>query len=284
MEITCRRIRYPVEKLPAERDRAGRGGGQVHRSLEWRRFGIEEKLGALGEGIRATRERVPAGHTRDRAKMERWSGDLETISRGVAVVRSRVKPRVERDLGYPLGRTEMFVISFFQPSTKNLFSEIGVHFRAAGGCTLTEDDLAALARLPDVAAALAWIGDAALKIGVLPEIWTPDVAEAGQLTERRRRYDSNTNEALLCDRWHLYEHRIHLDTGFPAANPVHEKGTLVEAIFGVIFLQGGLSAVADAARLLRPSSSAAPSPPLSCRGPGCTRPRGGAGWSGGKGP
>lgn len=145
----------------------------------------------------------------------------------------------------------MLLLAFFMPSTRNLFSEILVHF-GDGGCILSGKELAEMARLPEAAEALAWIGDAALKIGVLPEIWSPRVVDAGTLPERRKAYESNANMARLCDRWGLYEHRIHLDPPVPKGNVGHVKGTLVEAVLGIIFLQCGLKGIARAATLLRP--------------------------------
>jgi hypothetical protein len=226
----------------------------VHRSLEWQAFGIEEKLGVLQTGIAVKRENLPASAAHDAVKMERWEDGIASILRAIGGIRTDVQPAVEADLGCGIKNGEMFILAFFQPSTRNLFSEIAVHFQSHPGCALTTADLETLVRIPDAAATLAWIGDAALKIGVLPEIWTPHMREAGLLTDRRKAYDSNANQAILCDRWRLYEHRIHLDPPVASGDPVHVKGTLVESIFGTIFLQGGLRAVAGAARLLRPPS------------------------------
>ncbi|KAF5037234.1 hypothetical protein DSECCO2_566780 [anaerobic digester metagenome] len=105
-----------------------------------------------------------------------------------------------------------------------------------------------------MAGALAWIGDAALKIGLLPAIWDPDIAKAGVLTGNRKAYDRNSNLARLCDRWGLYEHRIHFDPDTPRSTRKvdHVKGTLVESVFGILFLREGLKGVASATELLRP--------------------------------
>jgi hypothetical protein len=228
----------------------------MHCTLEWRAFGIEEKLRVLNVCFGEYRE-IPSGpDTHAARKLAHWETGIESILRAIGGIKTVVRPVVESDLGYRIRREEMFILAFFQPSTRNIFSEIALHFRSHGGCPLSEDDLTTLATLTDAAATLAWIGDAALKIGVLPEIWSPAVADAGVLTDLRRRYDSNENQAILCDRWGLYEHRIHLDPPVPPGNAVHVKGTLVESVYGIVFLQGGLRAVADAARLLRPPEHA----------------------------
>jgi hypothetical protein len=228
----------------------------MHRSLVWTPIGIEQKLHILSEGLRQHRVSLPSGALHDARKMDAWIEKVDEILQTIEGIRETVRPRVEKDLGFSPGSEEHLILTMFQPSTRNLFAEIEVHFRRHAGCALSSDELLQMAAIPQAAETLAWIGDAALKIGVLPEIWTPRIAEAGVLTERRKSYESNANQALLCDRWQLYEHRIHFDPEGPRADVIHVKGTLVESILGMIFLEGGLRAVAGAARLLRPGPDA----------------------------
>lgn len=223
----------------------------MHRSLTWDLPGIEGRLTTLRDDF--VRE-TPALSMGDAEKFRRWVLDIETIFAKAAVISGTVQPEVEADLGYPLGDREQFVIAMFRPSTRNLFDEIAEHARSKCWCTLTDANLRELAGLSEVAGALAWIGDAALKIGLLPAIWDPDIAKAGVLTRNRKAYDRNSNLALLCDRWGLYEHRIHFDPDTPrsARKIGHAKGTLVESVFGILFLREGLKGVASATELLTP--------------------------------
>lgn len=221
----------------------------MHHTLRWSGVGIEKNLALLRDGLAEKAATLPEG--REGALIRRWLGSVEEILRQIGLIRLVVLPAVERDLGFTIENDETFVLALFQPSTRNLFSEIAVRFRD-GGCPLSPDVLTEMVRLPDAAEALAWIGDAALKIGVLPEIWSPRLADAGLLSVRRQAYESNANMARLCDRWGLYEHRIHFDPRVEKGDPGHLKGTLVEAVFGIVFLQCGLKGVARAARLLAP--------------------------------
>ncbi|WP_342679352.1 ribonuclease III domain-containing protein [Methanofollis sp. UBA420] len=223
----------------------------MHRTLIWHEVGIERNLRALRDGIAARRARLPPENAREFRMMGHWLSSIERILGKIAAIRESVRAGIEADLGYQIASEEMLLLAFFQPSTRNLVSEILVHF-GDDGCILSGKELAEMARLPEAAEALAWIGDAALKIGVLPEIWSPRVVDAGTLSERRKAYESNANMARLCDRWGLYEHRIHLDPPVPKGDVGHVKGTLVEAVLGIVFLQCGLKGVARAARLLRP--------------------------------
>lgn len=223
----------------------------MHRTLCWREVGIETNLMALHDGIAVRRARLPPENTREIRMMGHWVTSIERILGNIAAIRGEVRAAIEADLGYPIASEEMLILAFFMPSTRNLFSEVLVHF-GEEGCALSTKELAEMARLSEAAEALAWIGDAALKIGVLPEIWSMKVVDAGTLSERRKAYESNANMARLCDRWRLYRHRIHLDPPVPRGDVRHVKGTLVEAILGIVFLQCGLKGVARAARLLRP--------------------------------
>lgn len=218
----------------------------MHRSLEWNLPGIEERLAVLRDDL--VREQGRG------VKHRRWIRGIDTILAKAAGASTEVLPRVEADLGRSLGDREQFVVAMFQPSTRNLFDEIAKYARSGGRLSLTDAELRELQGLHEAAGALAWIGDAALKIGILPVIWDPEIANAGALTENRKAYDRNANLARLCDRWGLYEHRIHFDpdTSRSKRKVDHVKGTLVESIFGLLFLREGLRGVASAASLLDP--------------------------------
>lgn len=224
---------------------------EMHRWLTWDLPGIEGRLATLREDLVRETPALPPGES---GKFGRWVREIETVLAKAAMITGTVQPEVEADLGYSLGDREQFVIAMFRPSTRNLFDEIAEDARSGDWCTLIDADLRDLAHLHEAAGALAWIGDAALKIGLLPAIWDPDLAKAGVLTQNRKAYDRNSNLALLCDRWNLYEHRIHFDTEIPRSTRTinHAKGTLVESVFGILFLREGLKGVASATELLRP--------------------------------
>ncbi len=68
----------------------------------------------------------------------------------------------------------------------------------------------------------------------------------GHLTQEKSEIVSNEHMAEVCDRWGLYEHRIHLDSEVPSREEIeHDKGTLVEAIYGIIQMEYGFDRVLD---------------------------------------
>lgn len=226
----------------------------MHQSFRWKEIGIEEKLALLKKGLGNKKEAIPPENRNDILKFEHWIAKIEEIENSIGGIHEIIQPRIEYDLGYKLDTGELLILALFQPSTKNLFAEIEIHFRDMGGCDLTSAELKEMAGISEAAATLAWIGDAALKIGVLPTIWTTEITEAGTLTKRRQQYEKNANLARRCDIWDLYRHRIHFDPDIEKekSNVEHIKGTLTEAILGIIFLKGGLKAVAGAVHLLEP--------------------------------
>jgi 23S rRNA maturation mini-RNase III len=226
----------------------------MHDRMQWKEIGIEAKLAVLRNDLVRAAESASPEDADGREKMHRWIGMVDGIVERIKGIEDTVRPAIEKDIGHELGGREMLILAMFQPSTRNLFDEVETHRRIHGGWALSREDLQAMAGIAAAAETLAWIGDAALKIGVMPEIWDSDLSKAGVLTERRKRYERNSNQAVLADRWRLYEYRIHFDpeSRRNVRRMNHDKATLVESVFGILFLNGGMKDVGRAARLLRP--------------------------------
>jgi len=93
---------------------------------------------------------------------------------------------------------------------------------------------------------LALLGDAAIDMAILHHIWKPRASDVGYLTERRSGLVSNEHLSKKCDEWRLYENRIHFDPPTPTKSEMeHIKGTLVEAFYGVIYIEMGFRKVLE---------------------------------------
>jgi len=197
----------------------------------------------LQECLKPLRREIPSANTNEIDKFSRWIEKIEEILTRIHTIKWKLQPQLEENLGYRLDNSEMLILAFFQPSTKNLFTEIEIHFRKKAGLSLNSDELNELAVLPEVAKTLAWISDAAINLAVIFEIWEPEIVRVGILTDERKKFVENSNLARLCDKWNLYEYRIHFD---PPPDPklvtrnsiAHVKGTIIEAIYGILFLLG----------------------------------------------
>jgi dsRNA-specific ribonuclease len=77
-------------------------------------------------------------------------------------------------------------------------------------------------------------------------LWQPNISNVGELSKKRAEYASNKNLARVYDKWGLYDFRIHFDPNQSENNGKkinHAKGTIVEAIFGVVYIEAGLDQV-----------------------------------------
>jgi len=87
-------------------------------------------------------------------------------------------------------------------------------------------------------------------------LWDSSLTTAGRLTTKRTEIVSNANLAKVCDRWNLYDYRLKrkIDPSEENAqnNTIdHEKATLVEAIFGVIYLEFGFQKIGNTLPLIQ---------------------------------
>ena len=134
----------------------------------------------------------------------------------------------------------------FQPSTKNLFLEIKTQYKDSKDSPLKEEEFEHLVNLSEMAKVLALLGDAAISMGVVQHLWSPNVSDVGTLTQRRAEIVSNEHMARICDRLNLYKHRIHFDPGKPSEEEMeHDKGTLLEALYGIIQIEQGFRGVRE---------------------------------------
>ncbi len=214
--------------------------------LPWRDIGIHRALLQIGRFLENEMEAVPSENTRTIQKFERWLDQIGSILFRIERAKTELIPHLKSRLGVEIHREEMLIVSLFQPSTKNLFLELESHFCRGiePGASVDCDMLRRLASTSEMAKVLALVGDAAISLAVLHRLWTPEMLDVGDLTQARARSVSNEHLAALCDEWRLYEYRIHFDPPAESKSEMeHDKGTLVEAIYGIVYLMHGLDAV-----------------------------------------
>ncbi len=214
------------------------------KQLAWNPVGIDEKLQALLEIVRKTQALTPYENTRLRGKIDRWILGLDGVITSLSKVHESLAPRLEGVLGLPIVGNELLSVAMFQPSTRNLFLEIETHYRATASVSVKPEAFTDLASLSDMARVLALVGDAAISLAVLHHLWRPSPSNAGLLTQRKAELVSNEHLAWLCDQWGLYEHRIHFDPPSSTKSEIdHIKGTLLESVYGIIYVDFGLNEV-----------------------------------------
>jgi len=219
--------------------------------LGWKPVDIVTKLNILLDAIEQTRNKAPSNKSRFLTKISRWKEQIEQIKADIEYVNHDLAPKLETILGLKIASLELLHVAMFQPSTKNLFLELETHYRSENTNPLGNHGFVDLIALGEIAMVMALLGDAAIAMGVLYQLWRPEPSDVGHLTQEKSEIVSNEHMAEVCDRWGLYEHRIHLDSEVPSRAEIeHDKGTLVEAIYGIIQMEYGFDRVLDNIRHL----------------------------------
>jgi len=214
--------------------------------LAWKPVQLEKKLEVLLKAIELTGKETQTNKLRLHAKIDRWREQLLEVQTRLAYISHTLIPKLEKLLNVKIRNVELLQVAMFQPSTKNLFLELETHYKNEGKNPLSNHGFADLIALSEIAQIIALLGDAAIDMGVLYKLWQPDPSDVGHITQRKSEIVSNEHMANLCDRWGLYEHRIHFDPEVPSRAEIeHDKGTLIEAIFGIIQMEHGFGKVIE---------------------------------------
>jgi len=212
--------------------------------LDWIQIGLKQKIHTIKTMIQEKRKETPRRNTRTLDKLDRWDKSIQQVESKLVEIEEILGPRLENELDIDLRDSELLQIGMFQPSTKNIFLELETEYRYDRNSPLSNQDFENLINLPEMAQALALVGDAAIDMAVLHYLWEPTAADVGMLTQRRADIVANEHLADICDDWGLYEYRIHFDPGYPSdAEMQHDKGTLLEAVYGIIYVEHGFDTV-----------------------------------------
>ncbi|NHI83070.1 MAG: hypothetical protein EAX81_02025 [Candidatus Thorarchaeota archaeon] len=214
--------------------------------LEWKPIDLERRLKLLVDAVNQIERTTPKQNTRLLKKTRRWSKQLNMILDSISNIRTALGPILENAFGMSMKDDELLQVAMFQPSTKNLFLELETHFRNEDVSPVKDDDFTDLIALGEMSQVLALVGDAAISMAVLHQLWKSRAADVGMLTQHRANVVSNQHLAEVCDRWQLYDYRIHFDPAGPSLSEMeHDKGTLLEAIYGIVYIHHGLDKVRD---------------------------------------
>lgn len=212
------------------------------RKLTWHPIQIEEKMDILSRTIEKTKTHTSDNKTRLLGKTDRWQEQIQEINDRIHYIKKRLAPKLEKALDLKIRNKESLLAAMFQPSTKNLFLELEIQYRGRDN-PFDDNSFEDLVSLSENAKRFALLGDAAISMAVIYHLWKMD-DEVGKLTQDKSSIVSNENMTDLCDRWSLYEHRIHFDPEIPSKGEIqHDKGTLVEAVYGIIQMEHGFEHV-----------------------------------------
>ena len=213
--------------------------------LKWNAIGLVKKARMLKNYIEREKNDVPVDHTKKHATISGFLMELNHILEQMEKIEKIIIPKLEKLFRLTFPTPEMVMFALARPSIRNIFEDLNTHFKEDANRPLSEEELIELASSGDAAVVLALIGDAALDLAIVQILWDSSLSKTGELTTKRKKVASNKNLAIYCEEWGLYSCRLNR----LRANPMddaktetieHVKGTLVESIMGVVYLEFGL--------------------------------------------
>jgi len=216
--------------------------------LKWNAVGLVKKTKLLKEYLereKREKERQPAHQKGRTAPLSGYLIELDHVLGQMEKIEKIIIPKLETLFHVEFETPEMIMLALSTKSIRNIFQNIDIHFRADPERPLSEQELVELASSGDAAVVLALMGDAALDLAIVQTLWDSSLSKTGELTEKRKLVASNENLAKYCDEWGLYSSRLYRKQVIESKDTKeetveHQKGTLVESILGVVYLEFGL--------------------------------------------
>ncbi len=220
----------------------------MQKRIKWNAVGLASKTKTLKRILKEAYDEIPSDHLKSLKKLQNFIDELQNILHSISLINTNVIPNLENIFRLQFKTPEMIYIALSRPSIKNIFEQLQIYFKDQENEEISNEDFAELCTIGDAGNTLALVGDAALDLAVIEYFWDSSLSKIGELTKKREKIVKNEHLAKICERWQLYEHRIkrlHESSlgGAKLETIIHEKGTLVEAIFGVIYLELGFKEV-----------------------------------------
>lgn len=216
-------------------------GDSSYHKLKWNIKGVFNNIPVIEKALENRSNQLP-DNLREKKKIINWLDQIKKMNDNIDNIKKSKLPELERNINYTFAEPDLVVLSFIQPSIRKMFEEL---YTDSSGLGLNVDFEPYL-HMDEAAKVLAFIGDAAISLALVQILWQPNISNVGGLTIKRSEYASNEHLAMVCDKWRLYDFRIHYDSNLPqnkGKNTNHSKGTIIEAIFGVVYIEAGLNQV-----------------------------------------
>ncbi|WP_288069059.1 ribonuclease III domain-containing protein [Methanolobus sp.] len=216
--------------------------------LKWNIAGTFDEFPMFINQLNDQKKMLPDNNKNDRKKIDNWISQIDTINEEIQTIKLKKIPFLEKKLQYTFNDPDLVVLTFIQPGIRSLFGELSKFYKKAGIDYDFETDL----NLDQAAKVLAFIGDAAIDLALAQVLWQPNISNVGKLTKQRSDIASNENLAKVCDKWDLYTSRIPNKVSRTNKEKTnHAKGTIIEALFGVIYAESGLNSVVSSIVVLK---------------------------------
>ena len=216
--------------------------GESYYKLRWNVKGLFDNLSVITNELEMKLDSIPKSSTRKREKLERLISQIKYMEETIQKIKNNKISEIEKNFDYKFIEPNLIVLAFFQPETKSLFTDL----KNQPFLKEKNFDFEPYLNLDEAAKVLALIGDSAINLAITHILWEPDISNTGELTNKRSAFVSNKNMAKLCDKWGLFDFRLGSTRDPNNSNEEkieHAKGTMVEALFGVLYIECGLEKV-----------------------------------------
>ncbi len=224
--------------------------------MQWNAIGLAKKTEILRQYFLEQKQKIPKEHVAKFRTNQLFLDDLEYLVVTMSKIQLELIPKLENMFRISLKAPEIILLALSRPGTKTIFTNLKNYFENKEGQPLTTEELAEMASSGDAGDVFALVGDAALDLAIAHIMWDTSFSTAGKLTEKRKKSVKNKHLAKVCDEWNLFEYRLKRLIDTTDENPKehtieHEKATLVEAIYGMIYLEFGFEEVLRTATLIQ---------------------------------
>ena len=216
----------------------------MEKKLKWNAIGLQKKTEILIDLLKKERAEIPSSHTKELKKFDGFIRDLEYLLSKIESIQTYLIPELESRFRLVFSTPELIFLALSRPSTRTIYENLEKFLNKKNISPFNEHEFSEIAASGDAGNVLALIGDAVLDLGVVQSLWDSSISTVGDLTKERERIVSNEHLAKVCDEWKLFEHRLTRENDLANIHSKietldHEKATLVEAIYGVIYLEFG---------------------------------------------
>ncbi len=221
----------------------------MQKKLKWNAIGLETKTRLLLDDLTRVKQAIDPTHAAKIKKVEGLIAELGNVVGKIEQVKATIIPKVEALFRVQLKTPELMYLALSRPGLKTIYDNIRLYYQNREQQPLKQEDFVELSASGDAGNVLALIGDAAISLAIVETLWDSSLARVGNLSKARSKFASNENLSRLCQDLHLHENRLDrlqepTKDSAKEETIIHEKGTLVEAILGVIYLELGFDELA----------------------------------------
>lgn len=220
----------------------------MQKKLQWNAIGFKKHIDLFIDLVQVKRDEIPRDHSVSFRRLTGFLDQLTQLKSHIDLIDIKVTPELEKIFRIQFKTPELIYLALSRPSIRNIFENIQKEFGENENLNVSKKVMEELQSSGEAGNMLALIGDAVLDLAVVQVLWDSSLAKVGEMTQNRIDIVSNESLAKFADALELFDHRL-CKYGDPSEQDMknktlyHEKGTLVEAIIGVIYLESGLEEV-----------------------------------------